>query len=185
MDQRFVNPFFWNTSDGTALANDNTEKALFVTRIIDTSEIGREGKQFRIRAWFKYSTTSAPTMTFALRYGSASGTLLAKTDAIVMASGITGALAYVEFLVTVRTIGATGTVLATCLAVVGSGIAPTVGSATGAAAVALGGIAGGAAPAVATVDLTASLPFTVTGQWSAASSSNTITFINGCGEIPN
>lgn len=185
MDTRFVNPFFWNTSDGAALANDVTETALFVTRIIDTSEIGREGKQFRIKAWFKYSTTSAPTMIFALRYGSASGTLLCKTDAIVMASGITNAIACVEFLVTVRTIGATGTIYATCVAVVGSGIAPTVGSATGAAAVALGGIAGGITPAVATVDLTASLPFTVTGKWSAASASNTITFINGGGDIPN
>lgn len=174
---RFVTPAAWNTSDGTAIANSITETAIFSAPTISTNDINQEGRMYRLKAWGKYSTTSAPTLKFGLRWGSAAGTLMCKSDAIVTASGITNALWEVDILFTVRTTGATGTIMALGTATVGSGIAPTVGSATGAAAVGLMCIAGGITPAAATVDLTANTALTLTALWGTQSASNTLTGI--------
>jgi len=183
---RFVTPVSWTTANGTAIASSTTETAIFPARSVPTEEINQEGRTYRIKAWGKYNTTSAPTIVFGLRWGSATGgVLLCKSDAIVAASGITNALWEVEILLTVRATGATGTILAMGTAIVGSGIAPTVGSATGAAAVGLMGVAGGAAPAAATVDLTAATALTLTATWGTNSASNTLTGMETTTELVN
>jgi hypothetical protein len=75
----------------------------------------------------------------------------------------------------VRSNGASGTVFVGGEAIIGAALAPTVGSATGAAALGVFGSAGDDTPAAVTVDLTADTALALTAQWSANSASNTLT----------
>jgi hypothetical protein len=167
----------WATVDGTAVANTTTEAIIFPNLTIPANFM-QDGRTVRITAYGKYSTTGTPTITFALRWGGISGTIVCQSGALVGASGVTDALWRLEILLTVRANGATGTVMANGVAMLFSGTAPTVGSATGAAAVGPMTVAGQLAPAVATVDLTVDTALSLTADWSAASASNTLTGLN-------
>lgn len=164
----------WVTTDGTAVANTTTETILFPNVTIPAGFMA-DGRTLMLTAYGRHSTTGTPTLTFAVRWGGVSGTVLATSGAITCGSGVTNAMWKVEVILQTRSNGATGTIFATGTATVAEDAANTVGSATNASAVGLMGSAGVAAPAAVTVDLTADTALSLTADWSAASASNTIT----------
>jgi hypothetical protein len=156
----------WAVADGTAVANTTTETILFPNITIPANYL-QDGRVLRLTAFGKLSTTATPTITFAVRWGGVSGTVLATTEAITTGSGVTNVNWSTECLIVTRSSGATGTLL-----VMGNARVHT--SAT-AVAVNVFSVSGYDAPAAVTVDLTADTALSLTADWSAASASNTIT----------
>lgn len=154
------------TADGTAVANTTTETAVHPTLTIPANYM-QDGRLLRMRAFGKLSTTGTPTITFAIRWGGAAGTLLATTEALTMGSGVANVNWDIEAYLQVRTNGATGTLL-----VMGNARVHTSSSAN---VMNIFGVSGFDAPAAVTVDLTVDTSLALTADWSAASSSNTLT----------
>lgn len=164
----------WATADGTAIASTTTEAIIFPNVTIPANYL-QDGRLLRLRAYGRHSTTGTPTLTFAVRWGGVSGTVIAQTGAITCGSGVTAAMWQVEVMVQVRSNGASGTVFAVGHAVLGEDAAGSVGSATNASHEGFMGSAGVATPAAVTVDLTADTALSLTADWSANSASNTLT----------
>lgn len=164
----------WSVADGTAVANTTTETILFPNVTIPANYM-QDGRVLRHTYVGRLSTTGTPTMRFRLRWGGVSGTVLWDSGTITCGSGVTASLWWIQILSQTRSNGATGTIFAAGPCLIGSALAPTVGSATGEAAVGVFGSAGDDTPAAITVDLTADTALAITGQWSAASASNTAT----------
>lgn len=175
--QFWAEAIIWATSDGTAVANSTAETILPGNVTIPANYL-QDGRSFRIRAFGKYSTTGTPTMIFGLRWNGVAGTLLCKTAACTTPSGVTNAGWDLDIVMTTRSNGATGTVMANGTARVFAAVAGTVASATGEALVTPMMNGGVVTPAAATVDLTADTPISLTLTWSAASASNTATILN-------
>ena len=117
----------------------------------------------------------SPTLTFRVRWGGVSGTVLAASGALTTGSGVTNGLWKVEAILQVRSNGSSGTIFAVGLAEVGDDAASSVGSATNTHGADFMSSAGVSVPATATVDLTADTALSITATWSAASASNTLT----------
>lgn len=154
------------TQDGTAVANTTTETKIFPNVTIPANFL-QDGRTLRLRAFGKLSTTGTPTITFAVRIGGEAGTLLATTEALTMGSGVANVNWDIEAYVQVRSNGATGTLLV-------MGVCRVHTSAT-ANVMNVFGVSGFDAPAPVTFDLTADAALSLTADWSAASSSNTLT----------
>lgn len=167
--QYFVDPLAILTADGTAVANTTTETAVHQAFILP-AHFMQDGRTIRIRAFGKLSTTGTPTITFALRWGTAAGTLLATTEALTMGSGVTNVNWSIEIYAHVRTNGATGTILA-----IGD---CDVHTASGTVLHNVFGVSGFDAPAAVTVNFTADTNLALTAGWSAASASNTLTCVH-------
>jgi len=176
MPRQFWTELLWIvTADGTAIANTTTETIVFSNVTIPANYM-QDARTLRITAVGRHSTTGTPTIRFRVRWGGVGGTLIWDSGTITCGSGITAGLWGIHDLTIVtRANGATGTVFATGFVVIGSALAPTVGSATGAAAVGVFGSAGDDTPAAVTVDLTADTALAISATWSAASASNTLT----------
>lgn len=164
----------WATADGTAVANTVTETIVFPSVTIPANYLA-DGRALRLTSSGRLSTTGAPTVRFRLRWGGTSGTVMWDTGTITCGSGVTAAIWALEIRVQTRSNGATGTVFSVGPLILGSALAPTVGSATGAPAAGVFGSAGVATPAAATLDLTADTALALTVTWGTASSSNTLT----------
>ncbi len=156
----------WSTADGTAVANTTTETIIFPNITIPANYM-QDGRVLRLKAYGKLSTTGTPTMTFAIRWGGVSGTILANTEAITMGSGVTNVNWELNALIQTRSNGATGSLL-----VMGS---TDIHTASTTVATNVFGVSGYDAPAAVTVDLTADTALSLTADWSAASASNTLT----------
>lgn len=156
----------WSTADGTAVANTTTETIIFPDVVIPANYM-QDGRKLRMRAFGKLSTTATPTMVWAIRWGGVGGTLLANTELITMGSGVANVNWSLEALIQTRTNGATGSLL-----VMGD---LSVHSAAGTVLANVFGVSGFDAPAAVTVNLTADTALSLTADWSAASSSNTLT----------
>lgn len=173
---------FWSetlaaaTSSGTAVANTTTETILFPDITVPANYM-QDGRTLRLRAIGQYSTTATPTILFSLRWGGVAGTLLCKTAATTLPT-VTAALWNLDILLTVRSNGSTGTIMANGAASIYAGVAATVASSTGAAADTPMTAGGVLAPAAVTVDLTIDKALSITATWSAASASNTTTGLN-------
>ncbi len=156
----------WMTADATALANTTTE-GVIVPNVTIPANYMADGRVLRARVFGKLSTTGTPTMTFAVRWGGAAGTLLATTEALTMGSAVTNVNFELEIYIQCRSNGATGTLLVwgTC----------RVHTAAGTVLINVFGVSGYDAPAAVTADLTADAALSITGDWSAASASNTLT----------
>lgn len=154
------------TQDGTAVANTTTEASIFPAFTIPGGYM-QDGRLLRLRAFGKLSTTGTPTMTFAVRWGGAAGTLLATTEALTMGSGVSNVNWDVEVYIQTRSNGATGTLL-----VMGDARVHTSSTAN---VMNIFGVSGFDAPAAVTADLTVDTNLVLTADWSAASSSNTLT----------
>ncbi len=164
----------WATADGTAIANSTTETIVFPNVTIPANYM-QDGRILRCRAFGRHSTTGTPTLTFRLRWGGVSGTVLAASGALTTGSAVTAGMWGLEAVIQTRSNGATGTVFTIGMVEVGDDAASTVGSATNQHGADFLGSAGVATPAAVTVDLTADTALSITAQWSAASASNTLT----------
>lgn len=177
--QFFSEPLAWATADGAAVANTTTETILFPNITVPANYL-QDGRSLRLRVIGKHSTlgSGTVTLTFKLRFGGVGGTVLAQTAAITQVVSLTNALFELDLVLTVRSNGSSGTVMANGIARVYGATAPTVGSATGAPAVAPMTNGGQTGPAAATVDLTADTSLSVTVTHGAANASNTVTGLN-------
>lgn len=144
------------------LANSNAETSIIGTGVGSlTLPAGffSVGKSVRLTAFGFISTTGTPTITIKFKLGAVT---ICATAAITTASGLATALLAIDLVLTCRTIGATGTVIAAGQVGVGTvvgGLYPTSG-------------------AVSVVDTTGTLAASLTGQWSAADPANTLTITN-------
>lgn len=175
MSRQFWNETLaWATADGTAIANTTTEAIIFPNVTIPANYL-QDGRVLRLTAYGKYSTTGTPTLTFAIRWGGVSGTIVAQSGAVTGGSTVTNAPWKIEALIQVRSNGSSGTVFVMGEALAWDDAVGSTGSATNAPGVAAMTSAGAAAPAAVTVDLTADTALSITADWSAASASNTLT----------
>lgn len=174
--QYWVEMIAWATADGTAIANTTTETIIFPNVTVPANYMA-DGRRLVLDSCAgRLSTTGTPTIRFRARWGGVAGTVIWDSGTITTGSGVTAALWTIENLrIQVRSNGATGTVFPIGVAIIGAALAPTVGSATGAAGVGVFGSAGDDTPAAVTVDLTADTALSITGQWGTASASNTLT----------
>lgn len=156
----------WATADGTAVANTTTETIIFPNVVVPANYM-QDGRTLRLKAYGKLSTTGTPTITFAVRWGGVSGTVLATTEAITCASGAANTAWSLEVYIQTRTNGSTGTVMA-----IGN---VTVNLTASTATQGVFGVSGFDAPATATIDATADTALSVTADWSAADAANTLT----------
>ena len=164
----------WATADGTAIANSTTETIIFPNVTIPANYM-QDGRILRLRAYGRYSSTTTPTLTFRIRWGGVSGTVLAASGALTVGSTVTAGMWSLEAVLQTRSNGSTGTIFTVGTVEVGDDAASTVGSATNIHGADFMGSAGVATPAAVTVDLTADTALSITATWSAASASNTLT----------
>ncbi len=161
----------WVIANGTVIANSTTETILFPNITIPANFL-TEGRTLRLTVRGKISNvvTTPGNITFRLRWGGVSGTILCQSAAVAMsATAFTDAIfaIYIEF--TVRASGSSGSVLA--IGEFASGNLSTV-------APNYLGSAGATVPAAVTVDLTADTALAITAQFSIANASNSITGMN-------
>lgn len=157
----------WMTADATAHANTLTETVV-VPNVTIPANYMADGRLLRAQVFGKLSTTGTPTYTWAVRWGGVGGTILANTEAITMGSGVTTVNWDLDIYIQTRSNGATGSLL--CW-----GVARVHTSAT-AVSTNVFSVSGYDAPAAVTVDLaSADVALSITGDWSAASASNTLT----------
>lgn len=156
----------WAVSDGTAIANSTTETIIFPNVTIPANYM-QDGRVLRYTTFGKLSTTATPTIIFATRWGGVSGSILANTEAITNGSAVTNVNWAYDGLIQTRANGATGSLF----------LMGTADVHTSATAVSRNvyGVSGYDAPAAVTADLTADTALSITGKWSAASASNTLT----------
>jgi hypothetical protein len=164
----------WATADGTAIANSTTETIIFPNVTIPANYM-QDGRILRVRAYGRHSTTATPTLTFRLRWGGVSGTVLAASGALTTGATVTAGMWSAELVIQTRSNGSTGTLFTIGAVEVGDDASSTVGSATNVHGVDFMCSAGVATPAAVTVDLTADTALSLTATWSAASASNTLT----------
>jgi hypothetical protein len=177
---------WWVTASGAAVANTVTETILFPNVTIPANYM-QDGRALRLRAQGQHSTlgSGTVTLTFRLRWGGVSGTVICMTGAITQLVSLTAAFWDLDILVQTRSNGATGTVMGNGNVKVFGATAPTIGSATGAPAISPMTAGGQITPAVATLDLTADTALSLSIQHGAASASNTTTGLNYIGESLN
>lgn len=143
----------------TTVANTTTETALATYNV--AANDAAVGAVYHIRAWGTCATTATPTMTFRLRLGGAAGTSMVAHAAITcrtMSDGYWEAEAYISC----ATTGAAGTWNPTFKVehnFIGLSTYTKLGPVTAASVV---------------KDTTVSSDLVITGQWSAASASNSI-----------
>ena len=175
--QAWEETLFASVISGVAVANTTTETIVIPNVTIPANYL-QNGVCLRGRVIGQYSSTGTPQLGFGVRLGGVSGTVLCKSTAVTVGSSVTAAMWDLDFLIQVRSNGASGTIMANGIARVYAGVAATVGSATGAPAITPMTAAGVVTPAVATVDLSVDQALAVTATWNAASASNTLTALN-------
>lgn len=167
----------WSTADGTAIVSSATETIVFPNVTVPANYM-QDGRILRLRAYGRYSNvvTAVPTLTFRVRWGGVSGTVLAASAAIVTsATAMTAALWQFECLIQTRSNGATGSVFAMGDVLLTTNTAPTFGTVTNYGVGSMLASAGLATPAAVTVDLTADTALSLTAQWSASNAANSVT----------
>lgn len=177
MSRQFWNELVsWATASGTSINTTATETIIFPNITIPANYMA-DGRTIRLKLFGLHSTLGSGTVTniFEIRWGGVAGTVICKSGTITQVISLANALWDVEVYITVRSNGATGTVMGNGVARMFGATAPTIGSATGAPAIAPMTNAGQTGPAVATLDLTADTALAVTAQMgSGASASNII-----------
>lgn len=182
--QIWTETLWWVTGDATAVASTTSETVLFPNITIPANYM-QDGRNLRLRAIGKYSTTGTPTMIFTLRWNGVAGTVICKTAACTTPSGVTNAMWDLDILLSTRSNGSSGTVMGNGRAVVYAAVAGTVASATGNGLDTPMTNGGVVTPAAASLDLTTDTPLSLTLTWSASSASNTATGLQYIGESLN
>lgn len=182
--QNWSETIAWATSSGTPINTSTTETILFPNVTIPANYL-QDGRCLRLRAFFAYGTTATPTLTFALRWGGVSGTVLAKTAANVMTSAVGGgasmtAVGDIEIILQVRSNGATGTVMTNGIVDYFTSTVGTAGTVTnyGMTMPIVSGSTGGTTPVAVTADLTADTALSLTALWGTNNAANNIQGLN-------
>ena len=122
------------TSSGTAVANTTTETILIPNVTIPANYL-QDGRMLRIHAFGAYGTTATPTITFSVRWGGVSGTVLSKSTAATLTSGVGGGASMTApwealILLQVRSNGSSGTAMTNGHATMFTSTAATAGTVT-------------------------------------------------------
>lgn len=166
-NQRFAEPFFWKTASGAAIANTTTETAVFTAPVLP-ADFMQDGRILHLRYFGKLSTTGTPTITFGLRWGSATGgNLLAVTEALTNGSGVANVNWDADIWVVTQANGSAGSLFAWGVI--------RLHTAAGTVVQNVFSVSGYDAPAAVTCDLTAATALTFTATWGTANASNTLT----------
>lgn len=170
----------WATASGTAIATSTTETILFPNITIPANYL-QDGRVLRGKAYFAYGTTATPTLVFTLRWGGVAGTVLSKTAANVMTSGVGGgasmtAMGSVEFFVQVRANGSAGSLMTNGEVTYWTSTLGTAGTVTnyGMVMPLASGSTGGTTPVAVTADLTADTAFSLTATWGTSNAANSV-----------
>jgi hypothetical protein len=161
------------TASGTAIASSTTETILVPNTTVYANQMVA-GTSLRLWAFGGYGTTGTPTLTFAVRWGGVSGTVLAKTGAITTGSAVGGgasmtALFALDLTIQCRTAGSSGTFMTN-----GTLNLFSTGTAAGSEYPIVSGSTGGTTPATATVDTTADTALSLTALWGTSNAANSI-----------
>ena len=162
--QFWVEALAWATADGVAVANTTTETIIMPDVSIPANYM-QDGRNLRLKVQGKHSTTGTPTLTFRLRWGGVSGTVIALSPAFTTGTGVTNNLFEIELNIQTRANGSSGTLLVVGSATVNGATVPVQAMCVG----------GASAPASTTVDLTTATNLSITAQWGTQSPSNTLT----------
>lgn len=122
------------------------------------------GQSLRLTACGVLSTTGTPTLLTGFYYGGVAGVALAASGAVATGSGVTNVPWRMELTCSVRTIGATGTIISQGVQYIGTSV-----SAWGNTPLPI------TALATVTIDTTTAKAITVGAQWGTSSASNTLT----------
>lgn len=176
---------FWNeglvaaTAAGTAIAASTTETILFPAVSIPGNYL-QDGRHLRLRAFGAYGTTATPTLIFSVRLGGVGGTILSKSAAAVLSSGVGGGASMtvcwsLEACVQVRSNGSAGTLFTMGEAIMYLTV-PTAGTVTayGMPMVIASGSTGGTTPVAVAADLTATADLVLTALWGTNNAANSI-----------
>jgi hypothetical protein len=153
----------WATASGATVSTAAVETILMPNVTIPANYM-QDGRNLRCRVFGQWTTTgSTPTQIFAFRWGGVAGTMLCKTAAITTVASQTAAGWELDVVMQTRSNGSSGTIMANGRCSMYAGVATTIASATGNAAVTPMMNGGTVTPAVATVDLTADTALSITG----------------------
>lgn len=99
------------TADGTALASSVTLTDISPVNPTVTlpANFQYPGSAFKLTAFGIFSTTATPTLLLGFYYGGVAGTAIVTSGAITTGSGVTNVPWHMEAYLTVRSVGATGT----------------------------------------------------------------------------
>lgn len=174
----------WATASGTAIAASTTETILFPNVTIPANYL-QDGRCLRLRAFGAYGTTATPALTIALRWGGVSGTVISKSAANVMTSGVGGGASMtatwnLEIIIQTRSNGSSGTLMSNGTVDIFTSTLGTAGTVTnyGMTMPIVSGTTGGTTPVVATVDLTADTALSLTALWGTNNAANSIQGLN-------
>ncbi len=166
----------WATANGTAVANTATETILFPNVTIPANYM-QDGRCLKIIAHGTWgnTVTIASTLTFRIRWGGVSGTLIMASPAIITpATATTAAIWNLEAIIQTRSNGSAGTVFGMGTVRMFEDAAATFGTVLNYGVVQPMSQGGVTTPAVATLDLTADTALSLTVQWDETGASNTI-----------
>lgn len=173
----------WATASGTAIASSNTETILFPNVTIPANYL-QDGRVLRLRAFGAFGTvvTANPSITFTIRWGGVSGTVLAKSAALLTSTSALGggasmtAMWELEAYIQTRANGSSGSLMTNGTGRLYSGAQPTYNTVTayGMPFVLASGSTGGSTPVAVTADLTADTALSLTATWSASNAANSI-----------
>lgn len=152
-------PIFTQTADVT-VANTTSELTLLgsgIGSLTLPANFFYPGRSIRVKLWGYFTNAGNPTMTMSLKLGS---TIIATTGVSTMGPNVSTTLQENEILLTCRSSGATGKIMAQGRCICGTVIMGWVNTAE------------------ATIDTTQALTIDVTNTWGTASASNSITITN-------
>lgn len=172
------------TANGTAINTSTTETILFPNIPLPANYL-QNNRTLRLRAFGAYGTTATPTLTFAIRLGGVSGTILAKSGAMVTTSGTGGgasmtAVWELEAYLVVRGNGTSGSVMTMGKVTLYTSTVGTAGTVTnyGMPQAIASGSTGGTTPVAVTADLTVAADLSLTALWGTSNAANNIQGIN-------
>lgn len=174
----------WATASGTAIASSTTETILFPNVTIPANYL-QDGRALRLRAFGAYGTTATPALTFTVRWGGVSGTVIAKSAAMVTTSGVGGGASMtatweLEVVIQTRSNGSAGTLMTNGVVTLFTSTLGTAGTVTnyGMPQPIVSGSTGGTTPVAVTADLTADTALSLTATWGTSNAANSIQGLN-------
>lgn len=178
--QNWSEQMLTSQSAGTAIATSTTETILIPNTTIPANFMSGD-RTVRVRAYGAYGTTATPALTFALRWGGVSGTVIAKTGAMVTTSGVGGGASMtatwsLEATIQVRSSGSAGTLFTMGDVILHTSTLGTAGTVTnyGMPQMLCSGATGGTTPVAVTCDLTADTALSLTALWGTSNAANSI-----------
>lgn len=182
--QRWNETLFWAVAAGTAVANLSVETILFPNITIPANYMA-DGRVLRLRFFGAYGTTSTPTLIFSVRWGGVAGTVLSKSTAVTLTSGVGGGASMTspfsgEVYIQTRSNGSAGTLMTNGEAIMNTSTAATAGTVThyGMQLPLASGSTGGTTPVAVAADLTADTALSLTVTWGTSNAANSIQGLN-------